>query len=277
MEDAGDHGCAGNSAGCGNPIKIAELQTSESGCSANCGGYFPATALSIKLGDSIRIELDSTYFIDADSVQKKVLLYQGFQVPVFSPDPIDTLPMKGNVLVLHPDDLVRARAATPNADTGTFAFSIRIMLQIYSKDLLEPMTQEGLLTGLGLVKDSNQFISSPKNPLQDTVKPFYLQDTVASYQGLIHNWQSLSAGAASAYVYIPGSPYFNVISITDGRFHLGALPYGERFELRFFIIPRVPPGNRKVPSYILTSNPDKSPDRIFDFQKTAESLSLPIP
>jgi len=277
MEDAGDHGCAGNSVGCGNPIKLAELQTSESGCSTNCGGYFFPTAVSVRFGDSLRVELDSANFAKVDSVQRTVVLYQGFQVPVLSPDPIDTLPMKGNSLVLYPKDLARARAAAPEADTGTFAFSIRVMLRIYSKNLSDPWTQEGLLTGLGLEKDSNKFISSEKNPLQDTTKPFYLQDTIASYQGLIQKWQPLSAEAESAYVYIPGSPYFNVISITDGRFHLASLPFGERFELRFFIVPRVFPGNRKVPTYILTSNPDKSPDRIFDFRKTKDSLSLPIP
>jgi hypothetical protein len=275
LSDPGKDGTCGTSAGCGNPTKLAELHPTETTCFATCGGLEAPTPFSVRFGDSLSIKLDSTRFTGIDSVRTRALLYQGFQVPVFSPAPIDSFQMGGNSLVLHPADLARSRAAIPEADTGTFAFSIRIILSIYSKNLVS--TQEGLLAGLGLERDSNRFIHSPGEPFRDSSKAHYLQDTISYYQGMIRNWPSLSKDAESAYVYIPGSPYFDVISMTDGRFLISSLPLGGQFELRFFVVPRVLPGNRKVPSYILKSDPDKSPDRIFEIDTLSDFISIPAP
>jgi hypothetical protein len=263
----------GNSAGCGNPGKLAELQTSVAGCPGCTGGAAPTIPFSVSFGDSLVIKMDTSGLFRPDSMHWEVVLYQGSQVPAFSPDPLDTLAYHAGSIVLYPRDLHRARQVRPDADTGVFAFSIHIACRVYKQGVA--FDDAGLLAGLGLDTALKKFIASPGNPLLEQGKTHFLKAPKASFQGHIEGWRDSVGRADAALAYIPGSPYSAAISMAEGRFSLDSLPYGGAFELRVLIVPSDPPSNGKVPSYILMSDSSDSEDRPFRIQPTQDSLYLP--
>ncbi len=263
----------GNSVGCGNPGKLAELQSSSTGCPGCSGGATPGIPFHVGFGDSLIIRMDTSLLTNSDSTRWEIALYQGFQIPALPPHPVAALPMHAGAIVLHPQELRQAWGANPGIDSGVFPFAIHIFLRIY-KDSVE-YDNAGLLSGLGLDTARNQFFCSPGNPLRDSAKTNYLKPPLSSFQGSVENWQGHAAGAKAAYAYIPGSPYYDMISMTDGRFIIDSLPYEGEFELRLLIVPEPLPSNRKVPSYTLKSDPSDSKDRTFRIQSTGDSVALP--
>jgi hypothetical protein len=270
--DPGKSTC-GNSIGCGNPPKIAELQTTAAGCPGCTGGGTPGLPFDIRFGDSLTLKTDTSLLSKPDSTRWSVALYPGSQVPVFSPRPVDTLACRAGAIILHPQDLRRARQAAPESDTGAFVFSLQIVYRAYSQGL--EFDNSALLAGLALDTARKRFFCSPGNPLSDPGKVHYLMQPNASFQGRLEGWAGYSGGAKAAYAFIPGSPFSGVISMTDGRFTVDSLPNGGAFELRLLIVPGGSPAHQKVPSYILKSDPGNDADRIFRIQPSGDSLSLP--
>jgi hypothetical protein len=263
----------GTSVGCGNPGKLAVLQTTSVGCPGCSGGASPGIPFHVGFGDSLNIQFDTSLLAKADSARWEIILYQGFQVPAISPSPLDTLTLHAGAIVLHPQDLRQARHAYPESDTGVFPFAIHIFLRIYKEGL--EFDNAGQLSGLGLDSARNQFFCSLGNPLLDSGKNDDLKAPLSSFQGYIESWRDYAGGAKAAYAYIPGSPYYHMISMTDGYFIIDSLPYEGLFELRLLIVPETFPSDGKVPSYILKSDPSDSKDRMFRIETTFDSLVIP--
>jgi hypothetical protein len=270
--DPGKSTC-GNSVGCGNPPKIAELQPSEAGCPECSAGASPGIPFQVTFGDSLTLKADASALFQPDSMIWSALLYQGSQVAAISPRPIDTLPIHAGSLVLRPEDLLRVRQNVQPADTGAFAFSIHVSLRTYKQGLMFENT--GLLAGLAFDPASGKFFCSPRNPLVAPGEAHFLMIPISSFQGRIEGWEAYARGAKSAYAYIPGSPYSSAISVTTGRFIIDSLPYKASLELRLLIVSGNLPSNRKVPSFILTSDQSDSKDRSFRIQSTSDSVFLP--
>lgn len=264
----------GNSVQCGNPTKIAALQpTTMNGLSG--GGSFYPTPYTIRFGESLAITLDTEFISKAAGFHGEAYVYRGFQNPVFDSAAADSFPLAGNSIVLRAADLRRAKQAIGDTDPDLFPFSMRITLRIEAGGLV--FDQEALLAGLGVTWQNGKFVASDSNPLLDSRKIRYLTDPNGFYEGTIRPWDSLYAPGASAYVYVPGSPYHSVINVTNGHFRLDSLPYDLPFEVRLLVVPGLRPDNGKVPAYILTSEPpsDSLPNRVFRIRPTRDSVELP--
>ena len=214
-DETSSDGLVGNSVGCGNPV-FAEMTVTEVNC-VKCGaGIFPPTVFSIAFGKSLEVVLDSQNLVLADSVQSEVHLYHGMQVPVVSPLPLDSFAMEGYRLRLHSANLGPAIRTMGEEHAAIFPFSIRIRLRIFVQHLV--FEQEGLLAGLGLVRNSGVFIATDNNPLQRTDRINAIGEPLVYFQGLIDGWDSLATGTKSAFVYVQGSPYHAEIDPANGRF-----------------------------------------------------------
>jgi hypothetical protein len=271
MLDSKDSTC-GNSVQCGNPTKIAALEpTAVNGIQG--GGIFFPTPYTIRFGESLLVRLDTEFLSQPAVYHGMVYIYQGNQIPVFNSQAADSFPLEGNSVVLHATDLQTLKQATADTLSPIFPFSLRITLEISVKGVV--FNQEGLLAGLGVIWQNGIFVTSDSNPLLDAQKIHHLTDPNGYYEGSIQPWDSHLAPGTSAYVYIPGSPYHEVINVTNGHFKFGALPYDLPFEVRFLIVPGSRPGGGKVPAYILTSDPAPDSLRIFRIQPAQDSVVIP--
>jgi hypothetical protein len=263
-------GTAGNSASCGNPVKIAEMQPIDVNCLACGGAAIPPVPFTIRFGKTLEIILDTTSLALADSIWGWIYIYHASQDPVYHPLALDSLPLTFGANVLLPGYLAKAKASTPDSDSALFRFSFRLRLLIRDEGI--PYSAEASLPGLGVDWESQKFIGSENNPLLEPGRKHYLNQRLGYFEGNIQAWETVSDGADSAYVYVPGSPYYNVIDITNGHFKLDSLPAAGRFELRFFVIPVIPRSDGIIHVYQLAAEPGTDPDRPFRIQLISDSL-----
>jgi hypothetical protein len=263
---------AGNSASCGNPVKIAEMRTVEVNCPECTGAATPPVPFTIRFGKTLEIDLDTTSLALADSVWGRIYIYHASQDPVYHPIALDSLLLTFGANALFPGDLAKASAASPDSDATLFRFSFRLKLLARNKGVV--FSEEALLPGLGVHWESREFIGSENNPLLEPRRKHYLNQLLGNFEGDIQSWEAFSDGADSGYVYVPGSPYFNVIDIKNGHFKLDSLPAAGRFELRFFVTPVIPRSDRRVHVYQLAAEPGAGPERPFRIQSISDSLIL---
>lgn len=249
---------------------MAEMRTVEVNCPGCIGGAFPPVAFTIRFGKVLEITLDTTTLTSADSVWGWIYVYHASQDPVYHTQALDSLPLGFGANALLLADLAKAGAASPDSDATLFRFSLR--LKLLARKGEEVFFGEALLSGLGADRENREFIASENNPLLIPGIKHYINDLLAYFEGNIQSWGAVSAGADSAYVYVPGSPYHTVINITNGHFRLDYLPVDGRFELRFFVTPVTPRSDGMVQVFGLSAEPGTGQDRAFLIQAIPDSL-----
>jgi hypothetical protein len=264
---------AGNSAGCGNPPKLAALEPTQVNCMCNSnGGDFFPTVFSISFSDSLKIQMSGINTVKPDSIRGQAFVYPPDYVPFFQAPPLDSFPVQGSVIVLHSGEVQNALRSSPGSISGILPFSLLVRLRFYLGLVYK---QEGNFAGLGFDSASGKFIYSYLNPLGDSGRGHYFYNRDGYYEGNIQPSDSLFAGARVAHVYIPGSPHHAEVNLRDGHFKMDSLPVFSEFELRLLVIPESLPANHKVPTYLLTSDTSSSPDRPFTIKARRDSVSLP--
>ena len=267
---------AGTSAGCGNPIKTAELQTiSQNGCvsSDDCHGSWPSTIFHVAFGDSLSITLTPSINPSPDSTFGAVYLFEGDQIPVFDKSPVDSLFIQDHRFLLTPKDLAHLRKRG-GGDSSYCAFSAYVRLSFYKKNV--KYNQAGLLAGLVYDWNFGSFSYSNHNPLGLSASSHhFLWDSGGYYKGVLSIPDSILKVNAPKYVYIPGSPFFTIVNDSNGRFSLSPLPLGEADELRFFAMPITNKHGESVPVYRLESDSGVDSNRVFELRDLKESVALP--
>jgi hypothetical protein len=268
---------AGNSASCGNPVKIAGLETvTQNDCNSMegaCGGALPRTPVHIGFGRTLSIRPQVRGETRIDSVRAKLYLYRADQAPDFSPEPLGTFEMRDSAFLLTAGDLESAGLNVSQIDPKLWLFSARIRLTFYRDTVV--IVQEKLMAGLAYDAGPGIFRASENNPLADPESTQVIGELIGFYRGVVETPDSLLAGARSAHVYIAGSPYTTLVDLSDKHFILKSLPVGDAFELRFFSVPVSRPAVGKVAVYRLESDSGAGPDRPFRIRDRGDSLSLP--
>jgi hypothetical protein len=269
-----DQQCAGTSIGCGNPPRVAELETSEvnacglSGCLATTTP-FPYTVM---VGQRIVFTFHRTSEFTSPEIRFRI--FAGNQIPVIHPAPLDSFyAVDSNSFQLLPKDLtaaIRAGAEIPASDPRLFVFNIQILLRQQIGNLV--LQETGLVTGIALNLESGQFVTNWKQPSK--------KDTLfgpnQKFQGIVKpdtSFEPALTGATSAHIFIPGSPYTASVDLDTRQFVMNGLPQGS-FELRMFALSQNQAIGDRVPVYLVMSDPDSTLSRPFRVEGVVDSLTL---
>jgi hypothetical protein len=272
-----DGDMAGTSAGCGNPIKTAELHTlSQNPCDNSglaCAGSWPRTPYSVSFGPSLSIKLSISAEAAPDSIRGVLYLFEGDQVPVFDKSPVDSIFLRDTAFQVTSKDMSRLRKRG-SGDSSYSIFSAYVRLSFYVNNA--KYRQAGLLTGLVFDQNYGGFSYSEGNPLSLPGGSFGFEAEIGKYQGSIAIPDSLLQGDRGLYVYVPGSPFFTPVNQGDRSFLLDSLPLREAYELRFFAMPITNQHGVRVPVFRLEAGSGSDFDRVFGLSEVKkESILLP--
>jgi hypothetical protein len=267
---------AGNSVGCGNPIKTAELQTlsqNTCGSSNDCAGAWPRTLYRLTFDQSLTINVIPSKERQADSVKGTLYLFEGDQIPVFDNSPVDSVVLRKNGFVLTDKELAHLRKRG-GGDSSYSAFSAYVRISNYFHNL--DYSQAGLLAGLVFDWNFGSFSYSERNPLaQPDSTPRFGSDIAGLYQGSINIPDTLLNEAGPLYVYVSGSPFFTQVDGSTKKFLLDSLPLGEAYELRFFAMPITDKHGVTAPVFRLETGSGTDSTRVFELRDLNESVTLP--
>lgn len=265
----------GTSVSCGNPPKVAELAPSDvNACvGEEClSGSLGPTKIRIGTGPSLTLKFK--FPPEADSPRVSLYLYAAGLGAGYSAVPLagfESLAVDSFHLAPHDLD-VAIRAAMPDSlDPELLEFNIfaRITPMAYKPGF----AQTGLLAGLGLDIRRGQFITA-KRPSWGDDSVEYIGAASRYFQGKVgpDSMHAELAAAASAEIFIPGSPYRAPLDLGDFSFKMEGLPMAG-FELRMTVTPAAG-ASRRVPVYRLGSAPGSGPDRIFAIIGFVDSVTI---
>lgn len=275
MSDPKGPSC-GNSVGCGNPIKTAELHPlSQNTCgnSDDCSGAWPPTVYHVIFGESLSISLMRSSNPLPDSSTGMLYLFEGDQIPVFDKSPVDSVRMQDYNFRITQNELTHLRRRG-EGDSSYSTFSAYVRLSHFKMNV--EYSQAGLLAGLVYDWNFGEFSYSNHNPLAlaDSSHSF-AGDHGGWYKGILSIPDSIQIGAGAWYVYVPGSPFFTIVNGSNRKFSLGPLPIGEAYELRFFAMPITNKHGDTVPVFRLESDSGTDSNRVFQVRDLKETITLP--
>jgi len=268
-----DQQCAGTSIGCGNPPKVAELETSEvNACGlSGCHGAMTPFPYTVTVGQGIVFAFHTTSEIKSPEFLFRI--FAADQIPVAYPAALDSFQSSdSDSFRLLPGDLAAARraGAEMSSDPRLFVFNIQILLRQAIEN--QVFQEAGLVTGIALDPESGQFITNWKKP----GKKDSLFAPIQRFQGFIapdSAFASALASSVSAHIFVPGSPYAAPIDVVTRQFRMDGLSQSG-YELRMFTLSQNQEIGDRIPVYLVKSDPDSTLSRPFRIEKVVDSLTL---
>jgi hypothetical protein len=269
---------AGNSVGCGNPPVTTSWDPSvvnECGSLEECGLGTPlVTSFVIGMGEALSLEF--RFPIKYDSPKVRLYVYESSQAPFLRKAPLDSFEMEqANGFLLKAEDLETSFEKSIQYASAAKSFTFNLHIKLVQEINSVAFQHEAILAVLSLDLESKRF-SSSKFPSWSFAQGMFLREADRYFQGGIAAGSAdpKLAEAASAYVFIPGSPYFAKLEPGSDRFVLGPVPVGG-YELRLIVISNSLPANRKLPVFTIVSRSDSTSARTFKAEINADSVIIP--